>query len=341
MNIGIVGASGYSGEVLLSLLLDHPNISLSTVTSRTLAGKSVESVFPHLRNRGDGLKFTTSDPDQLAAKPDLDLVFLALPHGVASEYAIPLCESGKRVIDLSADFRLNSPEIYEDYYGHPHPFPDWLEKSAYVIPEITDNGWQDDRLIAVPGCYPTSILIPLLPLLKNNIIDGRGIVINSMSGVSGAGKKLAEDYLYCERNESVKAYGLLKHRHLSEIEEQLTLAAKKEVVVQFTPHLVPINRGIATTITIANTGNCLIEAYKTWNELYGEKPFISVLESGQTPDTKWVFQTNRLDFSATYDPRTDSLLITSAEDNLMKGAAGQAIQIMNLWCGYKETAGLL
>ena len=341
MNIGIVGASGYSGEVLLSLLLDHPNISLTTVTSRSLVGRSVESVFPSLRNRDQGLLFSASDPEELAANQDLDLVFLALPHGVASEYAVPLCKAGKRVIDLSADFRLSSPKVYEEFYGGPHPYPEWLERSSYVIPEITPNGWQDKKLIAAPGCYPTSVLAPLLPLIKNNTIDGNGIVINSLSGVSGAGRKLAEDFLYCERNESTKAYGLVKHRHLSEIEEQLSIFAGKEIIVQFTPHIIPLNRGIATTITISNSGNCLEKVYETWKKIYADKPFISILESGNTPDTKWVCQTNRIDFSAIYDDRTNNLLITSAEDNLMKGAAGQAIQIMNVWCDFEETAGLI
>jgi N-acetyl-gamma-glutamyl-phosphate reductase len=341
MKTGIVGASGYSGEILLSLLLDHPNISLTAITSRTLVGKSVESVFPALRNRGKGLSFTTSDPEELAANPNLDLVFLALPHGVASEYAIPLCEAGKRVIDLSADFRLNSPETYEEFYDSPHSNPEWLGKSAYVIPEITPNGWQECQLIAAPGCYPTSILVPLLPLVKEKVIHTKGIVINSMSGVSGAGRKLAEDFLYCERNESAKAYGLIKHRHLSEIEEQLSLFAESRVVVQFTPHLSPMNRGIATTIVVPNAGNCCAKVYDTWNAVYADKPFVSILETGTTPDTKWVCQTNRIDMSACYDSRTDNLIITSAEDNLMKGAAGQAVQIMNIWNGFEETAGLV
>ena len=341
MNIGIVGASGYSGEVLLSLLLDHPNVSLTTVTSRSLVGQSVESVFPSLRNRGKGLCFSASDPSELAANPELDLVFLALPHGVASEYAIPLCEAGKKVIDLSADYRLNSPEIYEAFYGHPHPNPEWLDKSSYVIPEVTEDGWQEHALIAAPGCYPTSILVPLLPLMKGKIIGTEGIVINSMSGVSGAGRKLAEDYLYCERNESAKAYGLVKHRHLSEIEEQLSLFAGEAVTVQFTPHLAPMNRGIVTTIVVPGAGEQLEAAYETWKESYEGKAFVSLLESGTTPDSKWVCQTNRVDFSAAADPRTGNLIITSAEDNLMKGAAGQAIQIMNVWQGFDETAGLL
>ncbi|MCZ6673656.1 MAG: N-acetyl-gamma-glutamyl-phosphate reductase [Verrucomicrobia bacterium] len=341
MNIGIVGASGYSGEVLLSLLLEHPNISLTTVTSRSLAGEAVASVFPSLRNRDKGLKFSPSDPSELAASPDLDLVFLALPNGVASEYAIPLCKAGKKVIDLSADFRLTSPEIYEEYYGHPHPEPEWLSKSAYVIPEITPGGWQSQQLIAAPGCYPTSILVPLLPLVKSKTIDTSTIIINSISGVSGAGRKVAEDFLYCERNESAKAYGLVKHRHLSEIEEQLSLSAGTKIIVQFTPHLAPMSRGIATTIVVSKTGNCLDEVYEVWRKSYADSPFVSVMDPGQTPDTKWVCQTNRIDFSAIFDPRTENLIITSAEDNLMKGAAGQAIQIMNIWSGFEETAGLV
>lgn len=341
MNIGIVGASGYSGEVLLSLLLDHPNTTLTTVTSRSLVGQSVESVFPSLRNRGKNLLFSASDPDELAAKPDLDLVFLALPHGVASEYAIPLCEAGKKVIDLSADFRLQSPDIYETFYGHPHPNPTWLAQSSYVIPEVTNDGWQEHNLIAAPGCYPTSILVPLIPLVRDKVIGTEGIVINSMSGVSGAGRKLAEDFLYCERNESAKAYGLVNHRHLSEIEEQLSLFADAPVTVQFTPHLSPMNRGIVTTIVVPGAGEKLEQAYATWNSSYQNKPFVSLLEPGNTPDSKWVCQTNRIDFSAIGDPRTGNLIITSAEDNLMKGAAGQAIQIMNLWHGFDETAGLL
>ena len=340
MNIGIVGASGYSGEVLLSLLLDHPHISLTTVTSRSLVGQSVESVFPSLRNRGKGLCFSASDPAELSANPDLDLVFLALPHGIASEYAIPLCEAGKKVIDLSADYRLNSPEIYEEFYGHPHPNPEWLGKSSYVIPEVTEDGWQEHSLIAAPGCYPTSILVPLLPLMKEKVVGVEGIIINSMSGISGAGKKLTEDIIYCERNESAKAYGLVKHRHLSEIEEQLGLFAGETVTVQFTPHLSPMNRGIVTTTVVPKAGEKLDAAYEVWREQYEHKPFVSLLEPGNPPDSKWVCQTNRVDFSAIGDPRTGNLIITSAEDNLMKGAAGQAIQIMNVWHGFEETAGL-
>ena len=341
MKIGIVGASGYSGEVLLALLLRHPDIEVTAVTSRTRHGQKVRQVFPALKNRAGNLIFTASDPLELAENPHLDLVFLALPHGVASEYAIPLCRAGKKVVDLSADYRLTSAELYRQYYGHSHPHPDWLSKSSYVIPEVSGEAWKDHQLIAAPGCYPTSILIPLLPLFNEGILPRKGIVINSMSGISGAGRKVAEDFIFCERNESVKAYGLANHRHLSEIEEQLGLAAGRPVVVQFTPHLIPMNRGIATTITVPKSGAVTESVYRIWQKAYAGKPFVGLLDSGQTPDTKHVVHTNRIDISATCDERTDNLIITSALDNLTKGAAGQAIQIMNLWLGFKETAGLL
>ncbi|MBH54363.1 MAG: N-acetyl-gamma-glutamyl-phosphate reductase [Opitutaceae bacterium] len=341
MNVGIVGASGYSGEVLLSILLDHPKVSLTKVTSRKLAGQPVKTVFPALKNRANDLSFSASDPEELANDTELELVFLALPHGLGSEYAVPLCEAGKKVIDLSADFRMKSPDIYEEYYGQPHPHPDWLSKSSYIIPEIMEDDWQSKQLIAAPGCYPTSILIPLIPLIKNSVIKTENIVINSISGISGAGRKLAGDYLYCERNESVRAYGLGKHRHLSEIEEQLSLVAGRNITVQFTPHLAPMNRGIATTMVIGNSGEFLEEVYKTWEASYRDAPFVGILESDKTPDTKWVTHSNRIDIAATGDPRTGNLLITSAEDNLMKGASGQAVQIMNLWYGFNETAGLI
>ena len=341
MNIGIVGASGYSGEVLLTLLLRHPHIEVTAVTSRTRHGQTVQQVFPALKNRAGELSFTASDPRQLAENPHLDLVFLALPHGVASEYAIPLCRAGKKVVDLSADYRLSSAALYRQYYGRPHPHPDWLSKSSYVIPEVAGEAWKGRRLIAAPGCYPTSILIPLIPLLRDGILPHEGIVINSMSGISGAGRKVAEDFIYCERNESVKAYGLANHRHIPEIEEQLGSAAGGPVLIQFTPHLAPMNRGIATTITVPKSGAVTEAVYQSWQKAYAAKPFVGLLDSGNTPDTKHVVYTNRVDISATWDERTDHLIITSALDNLTKGAAGQAIQIMNHWLGFEETAGLL
>ena len=340
MKAAVIGASGYGGEELVKLLSRHPEVQLAAVTSRSLAGKPVAEVMPALRHAVGDLRFTASNPVELAANDALDIIFLALPHGVASEFAEPLFQAGKIVIDLSADFRLGSSRIYEDYYGHAHPAPHLLEAAPYVIPELADDSWKKASLIACPGCYPTSIQIPLIPLLRAGIIDPKGIVINSYSGVSGAGRKVAEDFIYCERNESMKGYGMPKHRHLSEIEEQLEEAAFADCVVQFNPHLAPMSRGIATTI-VAKAKGSIDQVYTNWQKTYAGKPFVQVLPSGSFPDTKHVTGSNRCDIAAVYDPRTENFVITSVIDNLLKGASGQAVQLMNLKFGFNETAGLI
>ncbi|TVP81012.1 MAG: N-acetyl-gamma-glutamyl-phosphate reductase [Puniceicoccaceae bacterium] len=338
MKTAIIGASGYSGEELVRLLSRHPDVELSAVTSRSLAGKRVGDQMPALRHLVGDLEFTASDPGELA-QSDIDLFFLALPHGVASEFADPLFQAAKSVIDLSADFRLGSASLYQASYGQPHPAPHLLEAAPYVIPELTGNNWQQATLIACPGCYPTSIQIPLVPLLKAGLIEHQGIIINSYSGVSGAGRKVDENFIYCERNESMKAYGLPTHRHVSEIEDQLGQAAFADCIVQFSPHLAPMSRGIATTMVVKAKAT-LQEIYTCWEKAYADKPFVSVLKSGTFPDTKHVTGTNRCDLSAVEDSRTRNLIITSAIDNLLKGASGQAVQIMNLKYGFEETAGL-
>lgn len=340
MKAAVIGASGYGGEELVKLLSRHPNVELAAVTSRSLAGEKVATVMPALRHAVGDLQFTASNPAELAANDALDLFFLALPHGVASEFADQLHQSGKIVIDLSADFRLNSTRTYKDYYGHEHPAPHLLKAAPYVIPELAGDDWKGASLIACPGCYPTSIQIPLIPLLKAGLIAPKGIVINSYSGVSGAGRKVAEDFIYCERNESMKGYGMPKHRHLSEIEEQLEKAAFTDCIVQFNPHLAPMSRGIATTI-VAKAKGSIEELYSTWDKQYANAPFVQVLDSGNFPDTKHVTSTNRCDIAAVYDPRTENFIISSAIDNLVKGASGQAVQIMNLKFGFNETAGLV
>lgn len=344
MKTGIIGASGYGGELLVRLLARHPQVELAQVTSRN-PGRLVADVIPVLRGACPELRFTLSDPAAVAAS-DVDLWFLALPHGVAAEYAKPLVAAGKRVIDLSADFRLNSPAIYKDYYKHEHPAPELLAGAPYVLPELERlagrNDWRQASLIACPGCYPTSVLVPLAPLLRAGIVESAGIVVNSYSGVSGAGKKADEFYSYCERTESLLPYGAPRHRHLSEIEEQLGLHAGREVVLQFTPHLAPVRQGILTTIVARAAGN-LDDLYSTWNAAYpaASTPFVQVLPSGTFPETRHVVGTNRADISAVHDPRTGNFVITSAIDNLWKGASGQAIQIMNLVNGWDETTGLL
>jgi len=341
MKVGIVGASGYSGEVLVKLLLAHPRVTLAAVTSRTHAGKRLAAVIPAVRGADRGLAFTDSDAKALAAS-DLDLLFLALPHGAAADYAKVLVPAGRRVIDLSADFRIADLATYERYYGKHHA-PELLPAARFVLPELTPPAWRTEaKLVAAPGCYPTSILVPLVPLLRAGVVSREHIVVNSYSGVSGAGKKAEEMYLYVERAESIKAYGLVKHRHLAEVEEQFALHTGAKTVIQFNPHLAPMRRGIATTITVPAAAGATIEAlYAAWNGAYAGRPFVQVLPTGETPDTAHVVGTNRVDMSAVHDPRTGNFVITAAEDNLVKGASGQAVQIMNLWCGFEETAGLI
>lgn len=343
MKVGIVGASGYSGEVLVKLLLGHPHVTLAAVTSRQHAGKPLSSVIPALRGTAaDTLKFIGSDAAELAARDDIGLWFLALPHGAAADFAKALVPAGRKVIDLSADFRVADLATYEKYYGHHHA-PELLPHARYILPELTDPKWKTEiKLAAAPGCYPTSIILPLAPLLAAGLVSRQHIVANSLSGVSGAGKKAEEAYLYCERAESAKAYGLIKHRHLSEIEEQLAMRAGAPVVLQFNPHLAPMRRGILTTITVPAAAGATIDAvYAAWRAAYAGRPFVSILPTGETPDSAYVTGTNRVDLSAVHDTRTGNFVITSAEDNLVKGASGQAVQIMNLWLGFPETAGLL
>jgi N-acetyl-gamma-glutamyl-phosphate reductase len=348
--IAIVGASGYSGEELVRLLLNHPQAELVAVTSRQSAGQTLGQVFPKFSShpKSKQLRFTEPNAELLAKQADV--VFLALPHGVAAEYAVPLIEAGCVVIDLSADFRLKSAETYKEFYAHDHPAPELLARSVYGLPEFYRDQIKGATLIAAPGCYPTSILLPAIPLLKAGLVKPAGIIADSLSGVSGAGRKPEADYLFCECNESVRPYGVPKHRHLSEIEEQLSLAAGTNVVIQFTPHLIPVNRGILTTLYLAPeehfndaaSANRLGEKIAAcYAQAYGNEPFLRLLEGKALPDTKNVVGTNVCEIAWRLDSRTGRLIVMSAEDNLVKGASGQAVQCMNILCGFPETAGLV
>jgi N-acetyl-gamma-glutamyl-phosphate reductase len=340
MKVGVVGASGYSGETLVKLLLGHPQVTLGAVTSRQHAGKPLAQVIPAVRGIDRGLRFVDSDAAALAAS-DLALFFLALPHGAAATYARAFVAAGKKVIDLSADFRIADLATYVRYYGEHHA-PELLAQARFVLPELTAGDWREFPLIAAPGCYPTSILVPLVPVLRAGLVTREHIVVNAFSGVSGAGRKVEETYLFVERAENAKAYGLVKHRHLAEIEEQLALHTGAPTVIQFNPHLAPMRRGIATTITVPAAPGATLEAlYAAWRQAYEGRPFIQLLPAGETPDTASVAGTNRVDLSAVHDPRTGNFVLTSAIDNLVKGASGQAVQIMNLWCGFPETTGLV
>ena len=348
--VAVIGASGYSGEVLVQLLLNHPHAELVAVTSRQNAGQTLAQVFPKFASHPKSKILRFSEPNIEVLAKQADIVFLALPHGVAAEFAVPLLEAGVVVIDLSADFRLKSADIYKEFYAHDHPAPELLKKSAYGLPEIYRADIKKSLLIASPGCYPTSVLLPVIPLLKSGLIKPTGIIADSLSGVSGAGRKAEMDYLFCECNESVRPYGVPKHRHLSEIEEQLSLAAKTQVTIQFTPHLIPVNRGILTTLYLApekhfstaaemNSLNEKISA--CFKKFYGDEPFVRLLDGKNLPDTKNVNGTNVIEIAWRLDSRTGRLIVMSAEDNLVKGASGQAIQSMNLVCGFAETSGLV
>jgi N-acetyl-gamma-glutamyl-phosphate reductase len=340
--VAIVGASGYSGEVLVQLLLNHPHAELVAVTSRQNAGQTLAQVFPKFASHPKSKAIRFSEPNAKVVAKQAEVVFLALPHGVAAEYAVPLLKAGAIVIDLSADFRLKSAAIYKEFYAHDHSAPDLLKKSVYGLPEIYREQIKKSLLIASPGCYPTSILLPVIPLLKSGLIKPTGIIADSLSGVSGAGRKAEVDYLFCECNESVRPYGVPKHRHLSEIEEQLSLAAKSQVVIQFTPHLIPVNRGILTTLYLEPKGKLSNEKISAcYKKFYGDEPFIRLLEDKSLPDTKNVVGTNVIEIAWRLDSRTNRLIVMSAEDNLVKGASGQAIQSMNINCGFPETAGLI
>lgn len=337
----IVGASGYSGMELLRLLLGHPGVELVAVTSRQEAGKALAQVFPRFcKAPGAELSFIEPDPDAIAAT-GAQAAFLALPHGVAAEIARALLERGLRVIDLSADFRLREAAIYEEFYGHAHPAADLLAEAVYGLPELRAEEIKAARLIASPGCYPTSVLLPLLPLLREKLIDTTSIVANSMSGVSGAGRKADVSLLFCECNESARAYGVPKHRHLSEIEQELSLAAGESVVISFIPHLIPVNAGIATTTTAKLREGVAPDAVGAALETaYAGEPFVRLLGMGGCADTKNVTRTNFIDIGWHHDPRTARVILTSAEDNLGKGAGGQALQSFNLMFGFSATDGL-
>jgi N-acetyl-gamma-glutamyl-phosphate reductase len=340
--VAIIGASGYSGEQLVRLLLNHPHVELVAVTSRQNAGQTLAQVFPKFAShpKSKGLKFTEPKIEMLAKQAEV--VFLALPHGVAAEYAVPLLNAGCVVIDLSADFRLKSAVTYKEFYAHDHPAPELLKKSVYGLPEIYRDRIKKASLVASPGCYPTGILLPTIPLLKAGLVKSNGIIANSLSGVSGAGRKAEAEYLFVECNESVRPYGVPKHRHLSEIEQELSIAAKRQVTIQFTPHLIPVNRGILTTLYLEPTEKVNAEKISAcYAKAYGNEPFVRLLDGKNLPDTKNVNGTNMIEIAWRLDSRTGRLVVMSAEDNLVKCASGQAVQSMNILCNFPETAGLI
>lgn len=340
----VIGASGYSGSELLRLMLRHPGIELVAVTSRSLAGRVLSGEFPRLRGipPADTLAFIEPDP-ALIQQSGAEVAFLALPHGVSATFAKSLLDLGLRVIDLSADFRLRSAELYEEFYDHPHPYPELLAEAVYALPEFRAEEIRNARLIACPGCYPTSVLLPLLPLLRAGLLDvSQPVNVASMSGASGAGRNASLPLLFCEVNGSLRSYSVPRHRHLSEIGQELEIAAGQPVPLMFVPHLVPVHAGICTTIFARPAAG--VEAGQIGQALsaaYAGQPFVRLLAPGQSPDTKHVVGTNFIDIGWAHEPRTGQVILMSAEDNLGKGASGQALQNFNLAFGFPPATGLL
>lgn len=338
IKVAVVGASGYSGEELLRLLVRHPQCELRTITSRQYAGQPVGEVFP----RFAGLPLAFSAPDAAAIAKEADVAFLALPHGLAAEFARPLLAAGLTVIDISADFRLRDPAVFRKYYKDEHPAPELLPEAVYGLPERYRAAIRAARLIACPGCYPTSIILAAAPLLAAGVVRPDGIIVASMSGVTGAGRKVDLPYLFPECNESLRAYAPTGHRHLPEIEQELALAAGvPTLAINFVPHLVPVNRGINSTLFLQPfPGVDAARVAQVFADAYAEEPFVRVLPGGRLPDTKNVVLTNVCEIGFALDAHTGRLVVASAEDNLTKGASGQAVQCLNIRFGLPERAGL-
>jgi len=338
MRVGIVGATGYTGGELLRFLLHHDQVEVTCVTSKTYAGIPLREAYPSLRGLFD-LTCLSLELEKIA--PMADLFFLGLPHKMAMETAIPLVEAGKKVIDLSADFRLKDPAIYQRWYGVSHADTSHLEKAVYGLPELHKEEIKKATLVANPGCYPTGAILGLAPLLKERLIQLDPIIIDSKSGTSGAGRRLDLSIHFAECNEGLRAYAVAKHRHTPEIEQELSQLAGQPVLVSFTPHLLPITRGILTTAYVRPHRPLPDkEALEIYRSFYREAPFVRVLPEGRLPDTKFVYGSNFCDIGLRFDPRTGRLVILSAIDNLVKGASGQAIQCMNLQSGFEETKGI-
>ena len=339
IRVAIVGAAGYAGEELLRLLSRHPQVEIKIITSRQNDGKDVAEVFPRLA--GTGLKFSMPDVKKIIA--ECDAAFLALPHGLAAEFAIPLTEGGVKVFDISADFRLRSTAKYKEYYKADHPAPELLKTVVFGQPERYREALKTADLVACAGCYPTSIILPTAALLAAGVVKPQNIIVNSLSGVSGAGRKVDLPYIFPECNESVRAYAPSGHRHLPEIEQELAVAAGvEEVAINFIPHLVPMNRGINSTIILEPVEGCTTEMVKeAFEKAYANERFVRVLEPGKLPDTKHVTFTNVCEIGYVLDKHTGKLLVFSCIDNLTKGASGQAIQCMNIRFGLDESTGLL
>jgi N-acetyl-gamma-glutamyl-phosphate reductase len=337
IKVGIIGASGYTGEELARILALHPGVELTVATSRQYAGKKLSEIFPNLRQIVD-LVVEDVVIDELVKRAEL--FFTAVPHQTAMGLVPQLLEKGCKVVDLSADFRIHDAAVYEQWY-QPHSAPEYLRQAVYGLPELHREAIKQSKLVANPGCYPTSIILATAPLLKGGLIEAESIIADSKSGASGAGRGAAVGSLFCEVTEGFKAYKVAEHRHTPEIEQEISELAGRPVVISFTPHLLPMSRGILSTIYAklrpGVDGQQVRDAYE---EFYRHERFVRLCGEKEVPATQFVRGSNYCDIGWKLDPRTGRIVIVSAIDNLVKGAAGQAVQNMNLICSLPEEMGL-
>ena len=335
---GIMGATGYAGGELARLLLQRDDVEITWYGSKSYVDQKYASVFKNMVQFVDD---ACMDDNMEALAEQADVIFTATPQGFCASLMNETVLSKAKVIDLSADYRIKDVAVYEKWYNIEHKTPEYIQEAVYGLPEINRDKIKDARLIANPGCYPTCSFLSVYPLVKEGLIDPNTVIIDAKSGTSGAGRGAKVDNLYCEVNESIKAYGVGVHRHTPEIEEQLSLAAGKPVTISFTPHLVPMNRGILVTAYGTLLKSVTYEEVKAiYDKYYENEYFVRVLGRDEAPQTKWVEGSNFVDVNFKIDPRTNRVVMMGAMDNLVKGAAGQAIQNMNIMFGLQENRGL-
>lgn len=335
---GIIGSTGYAGGELVRLLTGHRDVEIIWYGSRSYIDKKYSDVY---RNMFQIVDADCMDDNMEELADRADVIFTATPQGYCASLVNERILSKVKIIDLSADYRIKDVSVYEEWYGLEHKSPQFIEEAVYGLCEVNRERVRAARLIANPGCYPTCSILSIRPLVKEGLINPETIIIDAKSGASGAGRGAKVDHLYCEINENIKAYGVGNHRHTPEIEEQLGMAAGKEMRINFTPHLVPMNRGILVTAYASLTGKASYEEIKAvYDNYYGQEQFVRVLEQNVCPETKWVEGSNYVDVNFKLDDRTGRIIMQGAMDNLVKGAAGQAVQNMNLMFGCKENQGL-
>ncbi|MDE6566188.1 MAG: N-acetyl-gamma-glutamyl-phosphate reductase [Lachnospiraceae bacterium] len=338
IKVGIIGSTGYAGQEIVRILLQHPEAEIVWYGSRSYIDEKYSSVFGNMVDLVDE-KCLGEDMDALAAQ--VDVIFTATPQGLCSTLVNEKILSQTKIIDLSADFRIKDVAKYEQWYGITHPSPEFIEEAVYGLCEVNREQIRSARLLANPGCFPTCSTLSIYPLAKEGLIDMKTVIVDAKSGVSGAGRGAKVQNLYCEVNESIKAYGITSHRHTPEIEDQLSYASGENVTINFTPHLVPMNRGILTTsyATLKQSVSS-DELRAVYQKYYGQEYFVRVLEQNVYPETRWVEGSNFVDVNFKIDERTNRVIMLGAIDNVVKGAAGQAVQNMNLMFGLEENMGL-